>query len=103
MKRWQFWVGLLISAVCLYVFMIRKQNWAKLWNSLRSAQYLWLIPAIAIYFIGVWSPRLAAALPDAADQDRFRSRTLFPIVCIAYMGNNIFPARAGEAAHSRHT
>jgi hypothetical protein len=24
------------------------------------------------------------------------ARTLFPVICIAYMGNNIYPARAGE-------
>ncbi len=95
MKRWQFWVGLLISAVCLYVFMIRKQNWAELWNSLRTAQYLWLIPAIAVYFIGVgvraW--RLHYLMRPIKPVP---VRTLFPIVCIAYMGNNIFPARVGE-------
>jgi glycosyltransferase 2 family protein len=95
MKRWQFWVGLLISAVCLYFFMIRKQNWGELWTSLQTAQYLWLIPAVAIYFVGVgvraW--RLHYLMRPIKPVS---VRTLFPIVCISYMGNNIFPARAGE-------
>jgi uncharacterized protein (TIRG00374 family) len=95
MKRWQFWVGLLISLVCLYYFLILKQNWAELWKSLRNAQYLWLIPAISIYFVGVavraW--RLHYLMRPIK---KVPVRTLFPIVCIAYMGNNIFPARAGE-------
>jgi uncharacterized protein (TIRG00374 family) len=95
MKRWQFWVGLLISLVCLYVFLISKQNWPELWDSLRRAQYIWLIPAIGVYFIGVavraW--RLHYLMRPIK---KVPIRTLFPIVCIAYMGNNIYPARAGE-------
>jgi uncharacterized protein (TIRG00374 family) len=97
MKRWQFWVGLLISLVSLYFFLIAKQNWAQLWNSLRSAQYLWLIPGISVYFIGVlvraW--RLHYMMRPIK---KVPVRTLFPIICIAYMGNNIYPARAGELA-----
>jgi uncharacterized protein (TIRG00374 family) len=95
MKRWQFWAGLLISLVCLYYFLIRGQDWGTLWNSLRSAQYLWLVPAVAIYFVGVgvraW--RLHYLMRPIK---QVPVRTLFPIVCIAYMGNNIFPWRAGE-------
>jgi uncharacterized protein (TIRG00374 family) len=95
MKRWQFWVGLLISLVCLYVFVITKQNWGQLWDSLRTAQYLWLIPGISIYFVGVavraW--RLHYMMRPIK---KVPVRTLFPIVCIAYMGNNLYPARAGE-------
>jgi uncharacterized protein (TIRG00374 family) len=95
MKRWQFWVGLLISAVCLYFFLIQKQNWAELWDSLRNAQYLWLIPAILTYFVGVWvrAWRLHYLMRPIK---KVPARTLFPIICIAYMGNNIYPARAGE-------
>jgi uncharacterized protein (TIRG00374 family) len=95
MKRWQFWVGLLISLVCLYYFVILQQKWGDLWDSLRTAQYLWLIPAISIYFVGVavraW--RLHYLMRPIK---KVPVRTLFPIVCIAYMGNNIYPWRAGE-------
>jgi uncharacterized protein (TIRG00374 family) len=95
MKRWQFWVGLIISAACLYFFLIRQQNWATLWSSLLGANYWWLIPAILIYFVGVWVRAwrlhyLMRPIKPVAVQ------TLFPIICIAYMGNNIFPWRAGE-------
>jgi uncharacterized protein (TIRG00374 family) len=95
MKRWQFWVGLLISLVSLYFFLIAKQDWSQLWNSLRSANYWWLIPGIGVYFIGVWirSWRLHYLMRPIK---KVPVRTLFPIVCIAYMGNNIYPARAGE-------
>jgi glycosyltransferase 2 family protein len=95
MKRWQFWVGLLISVVCLYFFLIVPMDWPKLWNSLRGANYWWLIPAIATYFVGVWvrAWRLHYLMRPIK---KVPVRTLFPIVCIAYMGNNIYPARVGE-------
>ncbi|MBN2085873.1 MAG: flippase-like domain-containing protein [Anaerolineales bacterium] len=95
MKRWQFWVGLLISLLFLVFYLLPQQDWAKLWESLRSAQYLWLIPAIATYFIGVWfrAERLHYMMRPIK---QVPARTLFPIVCIGYMGNNIYPARMGE-------
>jgi uncharacterized protein (TIRG00374 family) len=95
MKRWQFWVGLLISIACLYYFLIRQQNWATLWNSLLVANYWWLIPAVLIYFVGVWvrAWRLHYLMRPIKPVP---ARTLFPIICISYMGNNIFPWRAGE-------
>jgi uncharacterized protein (TIRG00374 family) len=94
MKRWQFWVGLIISIACLYYFL-NKQDFSKIWASLQSAQYLWLIPGISVYFIGVWvrSWRLHYMMRPIK---KVPIRTLFPIVCIGYMGNNIYPARAGE-------
>jgi glycosyltransferase 2 family protein len=95
MKRWQFWLGLLISLVCLYFFVIAKQDWGQLWDSLRTAQYLWLIPGISVYFVGVavraW--RLHYMMRPIK---KVPVRTLFPIVCISYMVNNLLPARAGE-------
>jgi uncharacterized protein (TIRG00374 family) len=94
MKRWQFRVGLIISVVCLYIFL-NNQDFGKIWDSLRSAQYLWLIPGIGVYFIGVWvrSWRLHYMMRPIK---KVPIRRLFPVVCIGYMGNNIYPARAGE-------
>ena len=95
MKRWQFWLGLLISLACIYFIVLPKQNFSQLWDALRSANYLWLIPGISVYLIGVGvrSWRLHFMLRPIK---KVPIRTLFPIVCIGYMGNNIYPARAGE-------
>ncbi len=94
MKRWQFWVGVAISAVLLY-FALRGLRLAEFWEAVKSARYLWLLPGVAVYFIGVWvrawrwhymlRPLKKISVP-----------TMFPIVAIGYMGNNIYPARAGE-------
>jgi uncharacterized protein (TIRG00374 family) len=93
-KSWQFWVGILISAAFLY-YALRGLKLIEFWQALKSANYWWLIPGIAVYFVDLWARawrwhyllRPLKGIP---------TRTMFPIVAIGYMGNNIFPARAGE-------
>jgi len=94
MKQWQFWVGLLISIVFLY-FALQKIDFNKVWETLKTAQYLWLIPGITVYFVGVWvrAWRWHYLLRPLK---KVPTNTMFPIVTIGYMGNNIYPARAGE-------
>ena len=94
MKRWQFWLGMLISALLLF-FALRGLKLGEAWQALRGAQYLWLLPGVAVYFVGVWVRAwrwhyLLRPLKTIS------TRTMFPIVTIGYMGNNIYPARAGE-------
>ncbi len=94
MKRWQLWVGIAISIILLY-FALRKQNISQIWEVLQTAHYLWLIPGILVYFMGVWVRAwrwhyLLRPLKKVPTQ------VMFPIVTIGYMGNNIYPARAGE-------
>jgi glycosyltransferase 2 family protein len=94
MKRWQFWLGVFISLAFLFL-VVRKLNLGDFWVTLKTANYWWLIPGIAVYFMGVWARawrwhyllRPVKSIP---------TRTMFPIVAIGYMGNNIYPARAGE-------
>lgn len=94
MKRWQFWVGLAVSAGFLYL-ALRGLGIGEIWEPLKSARYWWLLPGVAVYFVGVWVRswrwhyllRPVKAVPTP---------TMFPIVAIGYMGNNIYPARAGE-------
>lgn len=94
MKRWQFWVGILISAVFLY-FTLRGMHLAEFWQALKTAQYGWLLPGVAVYFVAVWvrSWRWHYMLRPLK---KIPTRKMFPIVAIGYMGNNIYPARAGE-------
>jgi uncharacterized protein (TIRG00374 family) len=91
---WQFWLGLAISAGFLY-FVLRDIDFGAFWGAVREANYWWLFPGVAVYFLAVWARawrwhyllRPLKAVP---------TRTMFPIVAIGYMGNNIYPARAGE-------
>jgi uncharacterized protein (TIRG00374 family) len=94
MKKWQFWVGVLISAVFLY-FVLRKLEWGDFWLVLKTANYWWIVPGVAVYFVAVWARAWRwhyLLKPIKAIQ----TRVMFPITCIGYMGNNIYPARAGE-------
>ncbi len=94
MRRWQFWVGVVISLVFLYL-ALRGLQLGEVWESVQGAAYWWLIPGVGVYFLGVWARAWrwhyllgpVKAIP---------TRTMFPIVAIGYMGNNIYPARAGE-------
>jgi uncharacterized protein (TIRG00374 family) len=94
MKRWQFWLGILISLFFLYLVLPGLQV-GEAWQAVIHARYLWLLPGIAVYFIGVWvrAWRWHYLLRPLK---KIPANSMFPIVTIGYMGNNIFPARAGE-------
>ncbi len=87
-------MGLVLSAVFLY-FALSGLGINEIWEPLKSARYWWLLPGVAVYFIGVWVQILALALPLRPVKP-ISTRKMFPIVAIGYMGNNIYPARAGE-------
>jgi uncharacterized membrane protein YbhN (UPF0104 family) len=93
-KSWQFWVGVLISVVFLYL-ALRGLGLQELGNALVEANYIWILPGVAVYFLGVWvrAWRWHYLLRPVK---QIPTRTMFPIVTIGYMGNNIFPARMGE-------
>ena len=94
MKRWQFWVGLALSGGFMY-WALRGLGLSEIWEPLKSARYWWLLPGVGVYFIGVWvrSWRWHYLLRPVKPVS---TRKMFPIVAIGYMGNNIYPARAGE-------
>lgn len=94
MKRWQFWAGLVISLVLLGL-ALRPLRLPEVWQALRTARVAWVIPGIAVYFVVVWA-RAWRWHYLLRPLERIPVRRMFPIVAIGYMGNNIYPARAGE-------
>lgn len=98
MKRWQFWLGVIVSAFFLYQ-VLHEVDLSALWQEILHADYWWILPGVAVYFIAVWVRawrwhyllRPLKAIPTS---------TMFPIVTIGYAGNNIFPARAGEVVRA---
>lgn len=99
MRSWKFWLGVAISAIFVYWTASSLVDWAAFWAALRQAHYWWLLPGIAVYFCAVWARtwRWHYMLRHMANVPL---RRLFPIVVIGYMGNNIYPARAGEVIRS---
>jgi len=94
MKRWQFWLGVLISILFIWL-ALRGMKLDEFWVVVRQARYVWLIPGVGVYFIGVWirAWRWHYLLGPIK---KIPTKTMFPITTIGYMGNNIYPARAGE-------
>lgn len=94
MKRWQFWLGLVISLAFLYL-ALRGLRLEAVGNALKGANYWWLLPGIGVYFLAVWARawRWHYLLHPVKS---ISTTKMFPIVAIGYMGNNIYPARAGE-------
>lgn len=92
-------LGIAISAFFLYL-AFRGQDFGEIRDSLRETNLWWLIPALALYFAGVylravrWRILLRPVAPNAT------SRQLFPVVVVGFMANNILPLRAGEIVRS---
>src|SRR5512140_1628368 len=94
MKKWQLWLGVLISVLFIWL-SLRGLRLDQFWGAVRSANYWWLVPGVAVYFVAVWARawRWHYLLRPIKNVP---TRTVFPITTIGYMGNTIYPARAGE-------
>ncbi len=94
MKKWQFWLGVLISILFLWL-ALRGLHLDDFWGAMTKANYGWILPGVAVYFVGVWvrAWRWHYLLGPIK---KIATKTMFPITTIGYMGNNIYPARAGE-------
>ncbi len=94
-------VGLIVAAATVYLFAmaVRGLNLPDVWDKFTTANYLWIVPGIAVYFVAVWARtwRWHYLLRHLKPIPLPR---LFPTVVIGYMGNNIYPARAGEVLRS---
>jgi glycosyltransferase 2 family protein len=97
-RSWKFWLGVAVSAVFVYL-TVRGLHLGDFWDAVSHAQYWWLVPGVVVYFAAVWARtwrwhymlRHMRVVPV---------RRLFPVVVIGYMGNNVYPARAGEFIRS---
>jgi glycosyltransferase 2 family protein len=94
MKKWHFWLGMLISILFIWL-ALRGLRLEEFWGAVQGANYIWLLPGVAVYFVGVWvrAWRWHYLLGPIK---KIPTKTMFPITTIGYMGNNIYPARAGE-------
>lgn len=98
MGNWKRLVALLIGFVVSGVFLylaLRGLKFQEVWADLQGARYGWLIPGVAVYFVAVWA-RTWRWYYLLRPLKRVPLRDLFPVVVIGYMGNNVYPFRAGE-------
>lgn len=66
--------------------------------ALLSANWILLVPAVALYFMGVWlrSARWGLLLPEHA----VRNSVLFRALVVGFTVNNLLPLRMGEVARA---
>ncbi len=94
----QLLIGIAISAFFIYL-VLPSLHLPDVVESLRSANYWWILPGVGVYMVGLWirawrwhfTLRHLKPVPV---------RQLFPLVCIGYFGNNVYPLRAGEIIRS---
>ena len=97
-SRWQLILGIAVSSIFVWM-ALKGLDVASVGEMIREANYIWILPGVGVYFLGVWARtwRWHYMLRHLQDVPMY---PLFRIVCIGYMGNNIYPARAGEVLRS---
>jgi uncharacterized protein (TIRG00374 family) len=88
----------LVSALFLYL-ALRGLQFNLIFDAVKSAELVWLLAVVPIYFTSVWfrSLRWNYLLRPIK---HIPTKAVFSVVAMGYMGNNIFPARAGELLRS---
>jgi hypothetical protein len=92
------WFIIIIGAGLGLVFLwyaLRDLHLAEVGAALQEANFWWLIPGVAVYFVSVWFRAWRWGFLLRASK-RVSANRLFPIVVIGYMGNDILPFRLGE-------
>lgn len=95
---WRFWLGLAISLLFLGILIVQV-DLDEIKESLRQANYLYVVPAIGLYFLAVYF-RAIRWRYLLSPMGSFTIARLYPVVVIGYMANNLVPARLGELVRS---
>ena len=100
--RWHLWLGIAVSVVMLLFLawqVYQIDDPSGLIDELAGANYLFLIPAVAVYFVGVWFRALRWQF--LLNPLRYLPvKRLYPVVVIGYAANNLLPMRLGELVRS---
>ncbi len=87
-------LGIVISAVFIY-FAFKKVDLNEAWQVAKSADYLWVFPAVIAMLLSHWFRALRwRYLLEPVKQTKIHP--LFSALMIGYAANNIFPLRMGE-------
>jgi uncharacterized protein (TIRG00374 family) len=94
----KFWIGLIVSLVFLFL-AFKDQKFDQIWTALVAANYWWVIPGLAVYFVGVYVRAIRWHFLLRPLQ-KIPSSRLFPVVVIGYMANDVLPVRMGEVVRA---
>lgn len=98
LKSLRFWIGVGFTLLFLFLFLYRT-DFAEMGRALGGANYLFLLPGLLVYFIGVFfrSVRWRYLLKPIGI---FSPLRLFPLIVIGFLVNNVLPARLGIVARA---
>ncbi len=96
--RKHYWIGIVISVALVYL-VIRSVNPESVFAAFKDANLLFLIPALLLYFTGVFvrAVRWHVLLRPV---QTISVRRLFQVLTVGFMANDILPLRAGEAVRA---
>lgn len=99
MRRWQLWIGLIVSLFFLVWAFQQVNSFGEVMAALSRANYLLIVPALVVYFVGVWvrAERWKYLLAPLKGVPAAR---LFPVMVMGYMANDVLPVRMGEVVRA---
>jgi len=95
MRNWKFWLGVAVSLVFITIALLQIKDWGAFLRSFQAADLRFVLLMIAGYFL-VFALRTLRWQYILWSVARPRLSSTFIALVICYMGNNIFPLRAGE-------
>ncbi len=94
-----FWLGTLGSLAFLVVFVVLFVDFDTIGDVLKDANYAYVGPSLIFYFLAVQarSMRWKFLLRPLMGKPR---KSVYPVVVVGYMANNLIPVRIGEVLRS---
>jgi hypothetical protein len=93
-KAGRVWFGVVVTLLFLALFLY-KVDWREAVVYLRQANYVYVVPAIAVYFLSVYFRTLRWQFLLGPMKTLSIAR-LYPVVVVGYMANNLLHVRMGE-------
>ncbi len=98
LRSWRVWAGFTLSFVFIALFL-RGYDIDELWHELRTADHVYLIPALGVYAFALllrayrWQVLLNPV-------QRLGIGIVSAVMLIGYMANNLLPVRTGEVVRA---
>lgn len=94
LRSGRFWLGLVGSILFIGLFLYRVDI-HEMTRALASANYLFVIPGVLLYFLALWFRTLRWQF-ILRPMGYLPLRGLWPVMAVGYMANNLLPIRLGE-------
>ena len=94
-----FWYGAVGSAVFIAVFIVLFVDFKTIGDVLGRVNYALVAPALVLYFLAVWfrTARWKFLLRPLIGRP---DRSIYAVVVVGYMANNLIPVRIGEVVRA---